>query len=293
MSCLESLSKQVQAPSIEVIVPYDDTVTETGSLQERFPSVRFLPLGSLCDPAAVQNAFTTHKLYDRRRAAGLHAARARLVAILEDRGRPQPNWARSMVDLHENSSYSVIGGPIENGGTGFLRWAVYFCDFGRYQAPLEQEDPEYVSDVNICYKRDALESVRELWERDYQEPAVNWALRRRGMRLYLSERPVVMQHRGNTNIWKLLHERFHWGRMYGQIRGRDIPPFRCLMFAAATPVLPILLFVRHFRRQLHKRRNIRQFLRVTPATILLLHFWALGEFAGYCEIVFAGQRPAD
>jgi hypothetical protein len=217
-----------------------------------------------------------------RRSRGLRAAKGRLLAILEDRGWPAEGWARAMADLHENP-YAAVGGVIENGGRGALRWAVFFCDFGRFQAPVFTDDAEYITDTNISYKRQALESIGELWKERYQEPVVNWALRRQGLKLHLSEKPVVTQERREVDFWTLAKERVHWARLFGQIRGREAPPRSCALWALATPLLPLLLFVRHFRRELKRRRNLKEFIWSSPITALLLTFWALGEFIGYAE----------
>jgi hypothetical protein len=291
--CLEALVCQLDPPSMEVIIPYDDTISEVGRLAERFPTIRFLDLGKIYHSKSTKNAFTPHTFFDRRRAAGLRAAKGRLLAMLEDRGRPQPDWARAMVDLHDATSYSAIGGAIENGASGALRWAVYFCDFGRFQPPIAEQDSEYLSDINICYKREALKSVRELWEHEYHEPTVNWALRRMGNHLHLSERPLVIQERSNIGFWSLVKERVHWGRTFGQIRGSETSSLGCALWAAACPLLPVLLFVRHFRRQIHKRRNIAQFVRAIPATVLLLCFWCVGEFVGYCRTAVDVRNRRD
>ena len=289
--CLESLSAQSEAPAMEVIVPYDDTSPEVAELAGRFAEFRFLALGRLVEGPA-EDEYRRHVLYDRRRSGGLKAARGRLVAMLEDRGPPRTDWARQMVALHENSAYSAIGGAVENGAEGDLRWAIFFCDFGRYQAPLEVADPEYLTDINICYKREALESVRPLWERRYQEAKVNWALREAGHGLYLSDRPVVVQQRAPISLAAAIEERIHWARTFGEVRCEETPASTCFLWAAATPMLPVLLFFRHFRRQLGKKRNLRAFLEASPATLALLHFWALGECLGYCKAGWAALKGA-
>jgi hypothetical protein len=57
-------------------------------------------------------------------------------------------------------------------------------------------------------------------------------------------------------------------------------------------VLPFLLFVRHFRRQLKKKRNVREFIVSSPITLLLLVLWSLGELIGYTEAL-AGVRAEE
>jgi hypothetical protein len=290
--CIEALLTQANPPALEILVPYDDTIAEVGRLADRFPRVRFLDLGSLREDGARLNAFTRHRLYDIRRSKGLRAATGRLLAIVEDRGWPRADWARAMVDLHDSSTYAAVGGVIENGGRGPLRWAVFFCDFGRFQAPIFIDDPEYITDTNICYTREALAGVAELWKERYQEPTVNWALRRKGLKLHLSERPVVVQERGALDLLSVVKERVHWARLFGQIRGREASPVTCMTWAAATPILPFLLFARHFRRELRRRRNVREFVYSSPLTALLLAFWALGEFIGYFEAARMPRRDA-
>src|SRR5689334_24073204 len=102
--CLEALAKQTYPPSLEVIVPYDETISEVASLAERFPAILFMNLGALVDKRSARNAFTQHVLFDRRRAAGLGAAKGNLVAMIEDRVRPRSDWAASMMTLHANHS---------------------------------------------------------------------------------------------------------------------------------------------------------------------------------------------
>jgi len=288
--CLEALCHQVGAPPLEIIVPYDETISEVGALAEHFPTIRFLRLGALAAVGSHRGAFAQHDLYDRRRAHGLHAVNGRLIAIVEDRGRPKPDWAKEIVALHEGSDYAVVGGAVENGANSVLLWAVYFCDFGRYQPPLDETDPEYVTDVNICYKREALDAVSDLWNQKYHEPEINWALRRLGRRLYLSDRPIVVEERIPIPLTRLLAERIQWGRVFGRIRGRQTTRLKSLIWAATTPVIPAILFFRHLRRQLRKGRNIAEFVRAIPAIVILLHFWVLGECIGYCEAAVQSRR---
>jgi hypothetical protein len=283
--CLEALERQVDPPPLDIIVPYDDTTPEVAAIAKRFPMFRFLDLGALRDPKEAKGEFARHDLYDRRRAAGLHAARGELLAMVEDRGYPRPDWAREIVDVIHGSDYAAVGGGVENGADHNLLWAVFFCDFGRYQLPLDILNPEYMTVVNICYTREALHSVAELWDYKYQEPRINWALRRQSRRLYLSSRPIVIDQRAPIGLMQLLSERIHWARTFGQLRGRETSRTRCLIRAATTPLLPFLLFVRHFRRQLQKRRHVGKFMAASPALFALLAFWALGECIGYVEAV--------
>lgn len=278
-NCLQALALQEGEPELDVIVPYDDTIPETGAIAEQFPAFRFLNLGRLADPP--RNEFERHAFFDRRRAAGLREARAPLVAIIEDRGAPRPDWARAMIEAHARRPDAVIGGPVEIGAKGAALWAIYFVDFGRYQAPFDAEHPEYVTDTNIAYKREALEAVRHLWAEKYQEPAVNWALKERGYSLCLTPEPRTVQRRTPIGLAAMASERFHWGRLYGMIRSRGRSGFDRLKWSALTPLLPFALYLRNLRRQLRLKRDLGAFALATPAMFYLHFFWSLGELAGY------------
>lgn len=279
--CLDALTRQQGAPQLEVIVPWDESVPGMEGLERRFPGLVFLPLGALRTQRPLRSPAGQHELYDRRRSAGLARARGDLVAILEDRGVPRPEWARQMAALHARLPHGVIGGAIENARDRLLNWAVYYCDFGRYQLPFEGGPRDFVSDVNICYKRQALEATRELWAARYHETTVHWALRRRGETLYLSPEVAVDQMRDGLRLGALLGERFGWGRLFAYTRARETTPGRRLLLAGLSPALPPVLWIRHLRGRLSRGGGTARFLRAGPATFLLLVAWSAGELVGY------------
>ena len=289
--CLAALARQERAPAMEVIVPFDASVAgAVASLTEFYPKVRFLALGALIATPRPRDAFEEHELFDRRRAEGLKAARGRLVAILEDRGAPRPDWARAMIDAHAASAAAAIGGGMTNAATTAMGRALFACDFGRYQPPFPEGEVEYASDINICYTREALDSVRELWSERYQETLVNWALHDKGRRLLLSSRPMVVHTRGPAPLAAVLGERMHWGRVFAIQRGGGWSPGRSLLAAAATVALPALLFIRYLRQMHAKGARFGEVADVVPAFLLILPAWSLGEALGYLDAAFGSQR---
>jgi hypothetical protein len=285
--CLAALTAQTDAPRLEIIVPYDDDAAGVAGLRPRFPAVRFMDLGRLAAQAP-RNEYEKHDLYDRRRAAGLHAASAPLIAMIEDRGAPRPDWARAMADAQARFPDAAIGGAVENEPTDLARWAIFFVDFSRYQAPFDTLHPEYVTDTNICYKREALLSVAPLWAEKYQESAVNWALRDRGFSLRLDPGPRTVQLRAPIGVVAMAGERFNWGRVYGEQRARNVPFAARLKWMAATPLLPFVLLVRHLGKQMRVGRHVGTFIAASPIMFFLLSCWALGELQGYRDAARGG-----
>lgn len=278
---LEALGRQDGdgVPDLEVIVPWDASVADEGAMAADFPDATFLELGPIDTERPKSTAAGQHELYDRRRAAGLAAARGELVAILEDRGIPRHDWAATVARLHRELPNRVIGGAIEGAPTGVLNWAFYVCDFGRYGLPFEQHTAEWVSDVNVSYKRSAVEDTRHLWRERFREPVVHWFLIERGEELILSPEQVVIHHRPRTTLGELLPERFHWGRLFGQIRAQHLPLWKRVLYSLLGPLIPPALIVRHGMTQMRQGRFLR-FLQAAPLAFLLLVFWTLGEVVG-------------
>ncbi|MEZ5895317.1 MAG: hypothetical protein R3C40_10635 [Parvularculaceae bacterium] len=280
MRSLDALATQKNPPAMRVIVPYDATIPEIAGMAVRYPQFEFPDLGALCD-GAPKDAFEQHVVFDKRRSGGLAAATGPLVALVEDRGWAQPDWARKMVEAHAKYPDGAIGGAIDCAAATALNWAIFFADYGRYQAPFDSARPDYASDTNICYKRAAVEATRSLWATQYREAEVNWAVRDRAGGLRLDDGPKTVQQRLPARLGKVMHERLHWGRMYGLVRAEGVPFAGRLKWLLAAPILPLFLYVRHLRRQLRLGRHVGWFVRATPAMFFILFFWALGEFAGY------------
>lgn len=279
--CLDGLSGQLDGPELEVIVPWDDSVPGVPALARRFPLARFLALGRLEVARPKPSPAGQHELFDRRRAAGLAVATGDIIAILEDRGVPRPHWARDLTALHARLPHAAIGGAIENGRDRLLNWAVYFCDFGRYQLPFDAGPRPYVSDVNIGYKRRAIESTADLWRDRYHETTVHWALQRAGEILYLSPEFAVDQHRDQLKWRSLISERFAWGRLFAYTRAREAGFPKRIALAVLAPLLPVMLLVRHARLQAEKRVRFGTFVKASPMVFVLLGAWSLGEALGY------------
>lgn len=281
--CLESLANQNGNPSIEALVPYDHITPEVGEIGKRFPQFTFIDMGTILDGLQPIDPLKTNLFFDARRTVALKAAKGRLLGIIEDRGIPAPDWCRNMIALHDEHPHAAIGGAVENSVDHAKNWAIYFCDFSRYQPPLAIDNPEYVTDTNMAYKREPLMEVRHIWDESYLEAPVNWELRRRGYKLLLSDKAVTVQHRVPGGLSTLLGERYHWARMFGQIRGREVGTAERTKLTLAMPLLPFLQLFRQFRRQQEKGHHMRQFPTTAPLTFLLLLAWSVGELVGYTQ----------
>ena len=278
--CLTSLESQEGAPPLEIIVPYDATVGDMSVFEQEFPSCRFINGGTLTSRTDPYSFSGQHELFDRRRAVGLAEATGDLVGMVEDRGVPRPDWAAKIVRAHE-APHACVGGGVENGRDRILNWAVYFCDFGRYQPPFEPRVAPYVTDVNLAYKRSALNTTRAEWSQRYHETSVHWALQRAGETLWLTPDIVVDQIRDDLSLKRLLAERVAWGRLFAYTRAREVSSAKRIALTLLAPVLPLVLFARLARQRLAKRVSRSSFLKASLAVAVLLMAWSFGEMLGY------------
>ncbi len=275
--CLEALTAQTGAPAMEIVVPYHPSTAGMDRVRGRFPSVRFIPAGDL---KTYTGRTGNREHHDELRARGLAAARGSILALIEDHGAAAPDWAARLVEAHAGP-FAAIGGAIENGIDAPLNWAVYYCDFLRYQNPLPEGDAALVSDANVSYKREDLEAVRPVWREIFHEASVTEALRGAGKRLGMAPRAIVDQRRLGLRMGMALRERFIWGRSYAATRARLADTPRRIFWAVFTPALPFLMLLRMTSMARQKRRTWAAFVKAFPYTAALSVAWSCGEFLGY------------
>jgi len=293
--CLEALVPQIEAAHVEILVPYDSWSVGVAELNSEFPDVRF---HRIPEDAPASAPGIVHRLYDRRRAVGLALARGHIVALTEDHTIPASDWCERILEAHQRP-FDAIGGAIENRVDRPLNWAWYYCDFGRYGRPLPETDVRYASDVNVSYKREALDRVRDVWRDTYQETTVHWTLQERGGTIALDPRPVVYQHRPPMSFARALAERVQWARVFAETRVARVGSGKRLLYAFLTPLLPALLSVRALSHMLRQRRNARQVLKAMPLVLGFVVCWSLGELIGYltgvpsCHETTCAFKPSE
>jgi len=285
---LENLLLQIEGRSVEVIVPYDVSISGVGELEARYSGVSFLDLGKIGTDAQPDTFTAQHELIDRCTSNGLAIAQGEILCILEDSAVPDPDWYEQVQEAHR-LPYDVIGGSIEHAGVGALNWAVYFQDFGRYMIPLQEGQVRYISDVNISYKREALMNARQLWRDRYNEITVNLGLAKKGVVLWLRPQMVVSQDRGVLNFKELLGERYAWGRIFAVSRLKEMKPFTRLLYITFSPAIPLVVLSRIVWKVLRSRRNRMKLMRSLPYLVVLTMVWALGELVGYVTGVTSGR----
>jgi hypothetical protein len=276
--CLRGLFTQQEAPALEIVVPHLSGVTGLDQLAGEFPAVRFLEVhdvsgGVPCGP------YRDH--HDELRTRAIGVTSGQLVALLEDHEVPDPRWAAEVAAAHAASAHAAIGGAVDNAIAHPLNWAVCLSDFSYYLNPVPAGPSAMATDVNVSYKRDALDAVAGVWRSRFHERLVHEALIAAGHTLALSPSIVVRQRRSGLTAGDALVERFVWGRSYAVTRAERWGTARRCLYGAGTIALPALLVGRIVRILITRRRLAPATLLSLPWVGLLSAAWSLGELAGY------------
>jgi hypothetical protein len=265
--CLEALEGRLPPEQLEILVPLADPLAESHPLRNRFPRVRFLHTPG-------------RRTYAQLRTMGVSAAQGGIVAITEDQCIPPASWCANVLAAHQ-APYPAIGGPIEKHQPDTaLGWAIYLREFTGYIPPVAEGPSPFLTDCNVTYKREALESIRDVWAEAFHEPDVHGAIRRRGDTLWLAPSLVTFQQR-TMPLSAALRERYAFGRLYGSLRVASAPLGRRALLIVASPLLPFVLLGRVVATVLRKGRHVAACLRAFPHLALFSVVWAWGEFVGY------------
>lgn len=269
--CLAALERN--CPAAEVIVAdWTDDATRR-SVTERFPSVTLL---SFDEPMTVPEL----------RAAGIFAARAPYVAVIEDHCNVTPGWGERILAAHR-AGHAVVGGPVRNVMTRRARdWAAFLCEYSAFLEPASTGVTDDLPGMNVSYDRRALEEIDDLLREGRWEFWLHARLREQGFELWADDAAVI-DHAKDFGFREFTSQRYHYSRSYAGMRNADLGRRR-VAFALGAPLLAPLMTYRVARNVLRSgRRHVGSLARATPLILFYSTVWAGGEAVGYA---FGGGR---
>jgi hypothetical protein len=276
--CLDSIAHQEDAPRFDVLVICDPGLDNLDVLRAHFPDFRIIVNEGQDTPVELGSCLAREATGD-------------LILYTEDSCTPAPNWVRVMVDAQAEGR-AVVGGRIEaRPNVTALDWAFYFVDFFRYAGPLEPGPVPTLSVCNTSYKKAELESVRPVWEAQFHETAVNEALRGEFGSLWIEPRSEVLMHR-HVRFSDAVYERYAFGRLFGCTRSKYVSTTARWLYAAAAPLLPILILGRMFSKVQRSAPLRPHFARAFAPLLVLVFAWSWGEFIGYVTLKHPGSVAA-
>lgn len=263
--CLEALRRQEGGVRAEVVVVDRCGEATRAALRERFPDVRVLAAEAGTPIPAL-------------RARGIAASRGARIAVIEDHCNVGPGWLTA-IDRAHRDGHPVVGGAVENGSVDrVVDWAAFFCEYARFMPPVKGGVVEEVAGNNVAYDRATLLDLGSAATDFSWEYFLHARLKQRGIRFHC-EPTLLVSHKKEFGFLYFLAQRYHYSRSFAAMRLAGAPFWKRAAYAAATPLLPPMLFGR-IAREAASRRLWGRFLTATPALVAFLGSWALGEAAG-------------
>jgi len=263
-ACLESLRTHV--PNAEIIVA-DWTDDETRArVRAGWPDVTLL---SFDEPKAVPEL----------RAAGIAAATAPYVAVIEDHCVVPPGWASAIVEAHEAGNH-VVGGAVRNVKTSRARdWAPFFCEYSSFMEPSAAGVVGDLTGMNVSYDRDALAEIADLLAEGRWENDLHARLRARGFQLWAAPGATI-EHAKDFGFLEFASQRYHYSRSFAGTRNKALGMRRWL-YAIGSPLLFPLALWRIVRNVRARPGYGRAFRTAAPLVTVYSAIWAVGELVGY------------
>ena len=275
---LEHLVVQSARDRMELVIvtPSEESLGLPDDVREAFVAVQIVEVGS-----------DAMLLLNRARAAGVHAARAPVVALGETHSFPEPEWAAALIEAHRRD-WAAVGPAMICGNAGSkVSWANFFIDFGPWIERREGTTMDRLPGHNAAYKRNALLGFGDDLE---TELASEWGLQAKlrdgGGELWFE--PAARTRHLNVVGRTSLRARFDHGRLWSVDCGREWPLMRRLLYIAGAPLIPFRRFPAIYREV--RRTGHGHDLRLIGLIWVELAADAAGELVGY---VRGGYGPSD
>jgi hypothetical protein len=272
---VHTLRDQDIADAIELVVvaPSEAAVADrTAPDVAGFAAVRVVEEGPIRD-------------VDRAAAAGILAASADVVAIIEDHAYVHAGWARAILDAYASGPWVSVGSIMRNANprTG-LSWCNLLLGYGWWLDPQRAGEMHDVPSHNGSYRREAVLALDgPLVERMGRAGDLHDALRAAGGRMYLCPEAEI-SHANPSRVPPTADLRFNAGRLYGAERaaGEGWSTAKRLAYALLWLLIPLVRLRGMAGEAFGAGRPLGEVRRrALPATVLALYLDAAGQAVGY------------
>jgi Glycosyl transferase family 2 len=213
------------------------------------------------------------------RMHGYREARGEIVAMTEDHVEVAPNWVEEILASYRRyPNASAIGGAVRNGTPNhIIDWAGFYAGHAPFMEPLPNGETEWLSGINVAYRRDALRDALERVGDRAIETLINEEIKAAGGLLVADDR-LVVSHFQSRGIATTLHLHYYAGRHYEGTR--SLEGVATMGRALRALALPLPRSAKRLATALRKGEPIDRVARVAPAIFLALTAQAAGELEG-------------
>jgi hypothetical protein len=272
---LSSLARQTITDRIELVLVHTPAFESSidRSACGGFHSVKFVRIDRMPTVAA---GFV----------AGVAAASAPVVALVEDHVFLDARWAENVDEAHRQPCAAVVPRMTNGNPATVWSWANFLVSFSEMFAMRTAGSVESGPGHNTSYKRAVLRSFGDELESLYQsERMLHYRLREGGHRI-LAEPRAQLAHVNISVPREALRHAFLGGALFGQYRAAEMGLAERIGRTIGAPLVPVVRCWRIGRtlglRRLLDGKASRAAIFVAP---LLLVVQAAGEAAGYWRLV--------
>jgi hypothetical protein len=214
-------------------------------------------------------------------AAGIRAASAPVVALVEDHAFPEPEFGERLVEAHAGP-YAAVGPAVLNGNPGFFSWTNMLLSYGGWPVTMKRGEVKDIALHNSSFKRDVLlgygDNLAHLLSRS---GGLLKRLRDDGHKLFF-EPAARIHHVNPSTVGATLDLRVKAGRLYAASRATSEKwsPVKRLIYTAASPALPAIR-VATSRATLFGGRTGKGAVAFVPPLFIGLVLDSLGQAIGY------------
>ena len=181
------------------------------------------------------------------KAAGIRAAAAPIVVLMEDHAFPTAGWSSALIARFDGP-WVAVGPAVRNAiPRSLIAWADHLIGYGAWTEGVPGGEVEFLPGHNSAYRKDVLlEYGDELEAMLDAETVLHWDLRARGHRLYL-ETGALIDHMGFGRLRPWVSAQFDNGRVFAARRIERWPVHRRIAYALASPAIPLIRVTRILR----------------------------------------------
>ena len=212
------------------------------------------------------------------RAAGIAAATAPYVAVIEDHCAVHRDWSRAIVAAHR-AGHPVVGGPVRNAAGRLRDWAAFFVEYADFMEPMPAGEVPGLTGMNVSYDRRAIEAMQPLLDEGRWESWLHPHLASEGF-AFESDPAIALDHLMRFDAGFFVSQRYHYARSHAGARNPELGIKR-LVYLGGSPLIVPLMYARTARAVLARPRHLLRFALVTPLILAYLSVWAAGEAVGY------------
>jgi hypothetical protein len=277
MRCLTAQTARSRIELVMVVSARSPCDADPADLS-RFAAAQTVLVPSIEDPG---HAFAT----------GVRAARAPVVAYVEEHSFPEPQWGEALLRAHQ-APVAAVGCAMGNANPRTLcSWANLFEEFGPVVAPAASGPASYLGGHHTSYKREVLLSYGEaLGHLLDNETALHIDLRSRGYVLYL-EGSAISNHTNISRIIPYFRQDYLGQRSFAASRAKAgrWSLVRRLAYVLAAPIIPLVRLKRIVGEIARARRTAQLLPRALLVLIPAVGCGTVGEVVGY----LAGDSAAN